>query len=80
MLTVAPNRQLLQQSLFHPMPLKWQELLKQLLEEVYKINHNLIIYKLFYGDDMKNYIELCKAENVKGAIFFGLMNNDPQIE
>ena len=29
---------------------------------------------------MKNYIELCKAENVKGAIFFGLMNNDPQIE
>ena len=58
----------------------WVELLKQLLEEVYKINHNLIIYKLFYGDDMKNYIELCKAENVKGAIFFGLMNNDPQIE
>ena len=26
----------------------WVELLKQLLEEVYKINHNLIIYKLFY--------------------------------
>ena len=58
----------------------WVELLKQLLEEVYKINNNLIIYHLFYVDDMKIYIELCKAENVKGSIFFVLINNDPQIE
>ena len=54
--------------------------MKVLLEEVYKINHNLIIYNLYYGDNIKNYIELCKIENVKGAIFLGVMNTDPQIE
>ena len=58
----------------------WVELLKVLLEESYKINHNLIVYNLYYGDNSKNYIELCKIESVKGAIFFGVMNNDPQID
>ncbi len=58
----------------------WVELLKVLLEESYKINHNLIVYNLYYGDNSKNYIELCKIESVKGAIFFGIMNNDPQID
>lgn len=55
------------------------ELISYIIEEANKFNDNILIFTI-NDDQIRNYLELCNSENVKGAIIFGVKLNDPQIE
>lgn len=56
------------------------EIFRYLINESHKIDYNILVFSVEDTDEQKNYIDLCRSENVKGAIILGIKLDDPQIK
>ncbi|MGL4450483.1 LacI family transcriptional regulator (plasmid) [Cetobacterium somerae] len=56
------------------------EIFRYLINESHKIDYNILVFSVEDTDEQKNYIDLCRSENVTGAIILGIKLDDPQIK
>lgn len=56
------------------------EIFRYLINESHKIDYNILVFSVEDTDEQKNYIDLCRSENVAGAIILGIKLDDPQIK
>lgn len=56
------------------------EIFRYLINESHKIDYNILVFSVEDTDEKKSYIDLCRSENVAGAIVLGIKLDDPQIK